>query len=299
MHQTLRLRSLEWPVVRRTIPEIVAKYRLNRGVRDVYVEGPFDRNILRWFFDASHVKGVAVLQIELIDVPSEILVKYQLSDGARSRVIALGRELASVFGANLAQARFVVDADCDRLLAKTVDSEHVFVTDYTCMEMYLVRDSLLAKYLHAVLGCDGVDIRELLQQYSDILGELFLIRAANEALSAALRWVSFERCCELRGDTLLFNRADFLSRLLNASSSTHLTAVLIAKIEELRALMDPDIRHHAQGHDFVSLLAFHFSREAKRCGLPNAEAVSSVLRGCLEIADVDHEALFVALKAVR
>lgn len=269
-------------MVRRTIREIAAKYKLNPGVRDVYVEGPFDRDILRWYFETQGMRDVTVLQIELIEVPIAILVKYQLDDGEKSRVIALGRELTSIFGNGFSQAKFVVDADCDRLLAKTVDCEHVLVTDYTCMEMYFVSDSLLAKFIGAVLGCDGVDVRDLLKQCSDVLGELFLIRAANEALSAGLRWVPFEGCCALRGDALLFDRTDFLRRLLNASSATRLSAALNTKIEELRALLHPDIRHHANGHDFVALLTFHFSRQAKRRGLPNAEAVSSVLRGCLE-----------------
>ena len=59
-------------MVRRTIPELTAKYRLNPLIRDVFVEGRFDRMILRWFFDAVKLKDVTVVQIQLVEVPDAL-----------------------------------------------------------------------------------------------------------------------------------------------------------------------------------------------------------------------------------
>lgn len=67
-------------MIRRTIPELVAKYKLNSSVRDVFVEGQSDRKLLRWFMAAKGYDAAAVLEIDLIDVPPDMLAKYGLAE---------------------------------------------------------------------------------------------------------------------------------------------------------------------------------------------------------------------------
>ena len=55
-------------MTRRTIPELVAKYRLNPGVREVYVEGEFDRRVIRWYLNSKQLRDVAVIRVEVVDV---------------------------------------------------------------------------------------------------------------------------------------------------------------------------------------------------------------------------------------
>jgi hypothetical protein len=282
-------------MIRRTIPELVAKYRLNPGVREVYVEGEFDRRVVRWYLNSKQLRDVAVIRIEMVDVPSAVLSRHALSDGAKSQVIGLGMELSTVCGAALTQATCVIDADNDRILDKPPWCNCVVPTDYTSMEMYLVRASLLAKYFQAVLGCEDLDVVDLLRQYSAILAELFLIRAANEAINLALRWISFASA--YRNDRALreFDRDKFIRSLLQHSSAMGGRDQLLQEIEDLRHKLDGDIRNHSNGHDFLDLLWLDFGTRAKRCGLQNVEALSSALRGCIEEAQLDQEQMFVNL----
>jgi hypothetical protein len=282
-------------MIRRTIPELAAKYRLNPGVREVYVEGEFDRRVIRWYLNSKRLRDVAVIRVEMVDVPSAVLFRHRLSDGEKSRVIGLGMELSGIFGNALAQATCVIDADNDRILNKPVWCNCVISTDYTSMEMYFVQASLLAKYFQAILGYEDIDVVDLLRQYSEILTELHLIRAANEALGLALRWISFASA--YRNDRALreFDRDKFVRSLLQNSGAMAGRDQLLQKIEELRHKLDEDMRNRCNGHDFLDLLWLDFGSRAKRCGLQNVEALSSALRGCIEQPQLDQERMFVHL----
>jgi hypothetical protein len=285
-------------VIRRTIPEIVAKYKLNPRVRDVYVEGAFDRKVLRWFFDEIRATDVGVFEITLIDIPSSLLRRHGLGEGERSRVIALGRELARLNEGTGTQAICVVDADYDRILQASVEGGPILLTDYTCMEMYFVYPSVLAKYFRAVLGVERLEIDVLLRNYSTVLRELYLIRAANQALSLALRWIPFDKACRKHSGVVVLDRELFTTFILQDSQVSHRHGDLLAKIEELRPRLDSDLRNHANGHDFLALLSIDYGREAKRSGLPNVDAIASALRACLDIDRLAAEPLFQQLRGL-
>jgi hypothetical protein len=150
-------------MIRRTIPELVAKYRLNPAIREVYVEGEFDRRVIRWYLNSKHLRDVAVVRVEMVEVPAEVLAQHGLSDGQKSRVVGLGMVLSGMCGAGMAQATCVIDTDNDRILDKPAMCTCVISTDYTSMEMYFVRVSLLAKYFQVILGYEDIDVVDLLR----------------------------------------------------------------------------------------------------------------------------------------
>jgi hypothetical protein len=127
------------------------------------------------------------------------------------------------------------------------------------------------------------------------LAELYLVRAANEALGLALRWISFASAYRNDGAVREFDRDKFIRSLFQNSRTTGVAAQLLQKMEELRHKLDEDIRNHCNGHDFLDLLWIDFGNRARRCGLQNVEAMSSALRGCIEQAQLDQEPMFAAL----
>lgn len=163
------------------------------------------------------------------------------------------------------------------------------------MEMYFVQPTTLSKYFRAILGCGDVNIESLLLNYSAVLRELYLVRTASEALGLKLDWINFRNSCTVDGETISLNQTEFIRNILNHSQKWGQRELLMAKIDELRPAIDADIRNHSNGHDFVHLLLLSHGREAKNSGLPNAEAVSSALRGCAEIDQLDRQELFVRL----
>ena len=101
-------------MIHRKINELVARYTLEPGIRDIYVEGRFDKDVIQWYVQRLGYRDVRVFEIGLVDVAGEILQKYGLRPGEKSRTIALAEELANQLGNDMRQATAVVGSDCDR-----------------------------------------------------------------------------------------------------------------------------------------------------------------------------------------
>lgn len=279
------------------IRELVARYKLEPDIRDIYVEGKFDSDIVRWYLKNSGYSNVAVLRTEDVELPASLLSKYGLAPGEKSRVLALASELATHTGQESTQVTCVVDADCDRILGKKIDCGLVLTTDYTCMEMYLANEQLLGKFFNLVLGIDEIDVSALLKQYRGILQELFLIRAAIESLGLQVSWIDFTSYCQKSSEQIEFYCVEFIRNLLQNSSLIDEREALLERVEELRLRLPHDIRDCMNGHDFLALLAFDRRSVANRRGLRSQEAVTASLRGCLDFLQLRGEAMFVNIES--
>src|SRR5580704_9493260 len=120
----------------RLIKELVALYRLEPTVRDVFVEGSTDRSIVAWFLQREGLANASVREIDCVEIPGDMLARYQLSGGNRSKVIALGKELGQSLGEASIQATAIIDNDFDRLLGRNQGCGLILTSDYTSMDMY-------------------------------------------------------------------------------------------------------------------------------------------------------------------
>lgn len=278
------------------IRELAAKYRLEPTVRDVFVEGEFDRSLVSWFLHQSGLKDVKVRAIDSVDVASELLVRFSLTTGNRQEVIALARELESVLG-NIAQVTCIVDCDLDRFLGFLPEGAMILHTDFTSMDMYLFEENSLAKFINVVLGLQEVDVASIRAMYADVLRELFLLRSALRALQLYPGWIDFQRCCELSNGRVTIDMVEVLTRVLNKGGlSSHREAVE-DKINELRQQTPIDCRDTIHGHDFIHLLHWHHADRARKKGLTTETAVQRALAACAEIAALRPYPLFAACYA--
>ena len=58
---------------RRNIDELITRYEYEPEIRDIYVEGPSDKAFITWFLSESGAVKVDVYEIEVVDIPPEIL----------------------------------------------------------------------------------------------------------------------------------------------------------------------------------------------------------------------------------
>jgi hypothetical protein len=279
----------------RLIKELVALYRLEPTVRDVFVEGSTDRSIVAWFLQKQGRATVAVREIDSVEVPAEVLARYRLSGGNRSKVIALGKELCDTLGEATLQATAIIDSDFDRLLNADHQCSLILSTDYTCMEMYFLDREILSKYFRVTLQRDAFDADATLAQYRRTLREVFLVRAANDALGLRLSIIDFDKYLTRTGGELKLDRDKYITNVLTSSGAYRHRQALLEKIEELRNQLSEDVRQSANGHDFISMLWVDSRTLARRAGLSNAFAVASTLRGMADLEILQGEALFVRL----
>jgi hypothetical protein len=65
---------------RRTLEELVTRYQLEPGLRDIYVEGKTDKILLEWFLEQRGVKSFAVYEIDTVEIPAQKLFELGLND---------------------------------------------------------------------------------------------------------------------------------------------------------------------------------------------------------------------------
>ena len=279
---------------RRRIHELVAMYKLEPTVCNVFVEGAFDRNILIWFLRESGVSRPKVIEIERIEVSCEVLLKHGVTEGNKQRVVALACELQALIGPT-PQVTCIADTDCDRILGREFTSSLLFYTDYSCMEMYFFDERHLGKLITLVLGNPQPDVSAILARYVLILQELFLIRASLQALQLSCGFLNFTKCCDRTPAGIVMDRDEFINRVLSSCAQRHRMESVTQKIEELRAKIRPDPRHQINGHDFIELLEWDLQRSARSAHLQNQDAVHTALRGCADLAPLASQTLFAKL----
>ena len=187
---------------RRTIEELQARYDYEPTIRDIYVEGFFDVDVIRWFLDCIQPTDVEVYPIETVDIPNDLPDGFSPKGGNRTRVIRLANALENT----VPEGRVVciVDSDFD-LIATALGSSglanrlrHLFRTDVTAMELYLFSTTSVAKLIRIVARNHDVSPAELLAQIGSVLRQVFAVRYVNAMDGFEFRWIDFTGCCTHR-----------------------------------------------------------------------------------------------------
>jgi hypothetical protein len=282
-------------VERRKISELIARYRLHPNLKEIYVEGTFDKKLLEWFLRESGRNEVTVYEIDTVDVP----LPHERSDGedgARGRVLSLVRALEVALPARSLCMLGVVDADLDFALGIVRPETSLLVTDYSSMEMYAFTAKCLAKFLFLGLGVSGNNASSFLDIYRDILQEVFLLRLASSTSGLFLSWVDLRDSCAVHRENLTFDREDFLKRLLHKNAATTQREAIEAAVSRHRIkLTGTDARRIMHGHDFTALVAIHWQAAARKQGFRDLSAIPRLLITALDRAELAWNPLFERL----
>lgn len=245
---------------RQSIDEVIAKYDFHPEVADVYVEGPFDRDFVFEFLDAIGARGdVSVYAIEDIDVPAEAVQACGLQQGSnKHRVLALARQIETRLPQVPSRVVCVVDADMDRLFNRLRAWAAVHHTDYTCMEMYILNENVIRKFLRFTCNLGEALASEFLTIASEILPTLFRVRAAIEALGLGVSPPSFDSGLSKKGDFSSFSSERYIQRFIDSNGLKKRSEEIKTLLLDLSFQLSKDLRQAAHGHDFIDLL-FEFS----------------------------------------
>jgi len=278
-------------VLKRRIPELVAQYTLEPTLRDLYVEGSFDKAVMIWFFNESSVDRAKVFSIDDVEVPAELVKKHGYTPGNKQEVISLAKEVEELIGPTL-QITCIADADCDRVLDSVTICDHLFLTDYTSMELYLFHPAPMRKFIGLVLQQGKVDTEQMLERYVQPLREVFLLRAALRSLDIPSGMVDFTKCLNDQGAAIEIDLAELVNRVLNKGNARNRREEVFERIKELAVAERQDCRHSIYGHDFVAMLNWEYGKVANKRGIMGETGVLHGLVGCLEYAIVIEEPLF-------
>ena len=264
---------------RQQIQELVALYRLEPTIRDVYVEGLTDQSLLAWFLSELGHRVVSVKQIESVEVPVELVQSLGFENNNRGRVITLAHVLESELGRETRATTCVADSDFDRLLRKQYRSTLLLLTDYPSMELYFFESSSLRKFLAIVVRGFPKLPRVVMSEIQGPLVEMFLYRLANSRLGWGLRHISFETCCTLHKTGVVLDSDKYIVRLLNANNRSAQREAFLDSVRECRSFLREDSRNHMHGHDFIALLCWYIRQHKGYKGI-GREIVERSIYAC-------------------
>jgi hypothetical protein len=284
--------------LRRSLDELIARYHLEPELCcDIYVEGNTDKHLIEWFLEKES-QDFAVYEIEVVDVPKQKLSVMGLDNNNRSRVIALALEMQNQLSVTPLHFSCIADKDFDELFERHYECEYLLFTDYSSMEMYLFKETVLNKFLHLVVSVSKIQAYDIITYLSPILEELFLILATNEALKWGMTWLPFDtkNCIKLNKNKIEFNTTLFIEKYLNKNNKLSEKSVFLNKFEELRLQSNSltETRLKIRGHDFIEVLHWYIKQflSKEKIKAFNKEAIGASLLGCIEVKDLKSEELF-------
>lgn len=288
--------------IKRQLDEIRVQYQLEPSLKDVYIEGTSDVNILRWFFEKKKKKNVFVYNIDSVEIPVEAYERAGLSTGSnRNKVIVLSEELSREFDKKKIRVKCIVDADLDRHLGNCRRNYILEYTDYTSTEMYFFNEAFLNKFINLVLHGFLLSPSDIISNWKRVLQRIFLIRLANESLGWGMKWFkpkTFKGYITWNHGHVGFEEERFLRSYLTHNSRLRDIVKFKKAIKHFEKKLDPDPRNNIRGHDFTYLFLWAVKRhKGNRSGFKDIETFEGALCGCLELCFVEGESLFEKLSA--
>lgn len=284
---------------RKKLSELRTLYELEPKLRDIYVEGVFDKAFYSWYLEETGKSSTSVYDIDAVDVGQEVLEKYKLTGGNRDRVVALAFELDEVFPEALPYVICIVDKDFDAIEQDGVRAEHLLKTDYTSMEMYTWNRSTFRKVFKLGFGLGSIDADGISEQMGDILREVFVMRAANHRLGWGLAVKRVTRNCSLDGGTLQLDRDALLRKTLSRASRWKDRKLFEDVCEELAAVTLRDVRDGMHGGDYVEILGWILLKKLKWKGYrEGSKAAAPILLAACEVEVLKKEGLFMRLDEI-
>lgn len=239
-----------------TIDELLARYDLEPDLRDVFVEGTFDREVLSHHLQtrsSSHV----FYEIDTVDVPAEVLALHGLTTGNKQRVIALSKELATIpAGAHVV---CLVDRDLDHWFGEIVNSARLRWSSFCSIECHFLSTDTIRDILITTSRAKIPNFNEFSLSLLNVLRQLYALRVADCELGLKLKWVALRRYLATDSNIIILDLPAYTQAVLNNSSATKKKNEFIEAIDRWQRKLVCDIRLACRGHDFTELLAWTVS----------------------------------------
>lgn len=231
--------------LRRDTAAVLAALAIDPARRELYVEGPHDRQVLLWLAHDKTRGEVVVQDINAVHVPGVV-------GGNRGRLVAFARAMVGE-----ARVRFFADADYDRLLGIPLPANAWF-TDYHDMEAYAIWTDCGHKAMRLAAGRSKSEARSAVEQSLAAARKTGYVRIADVINRWQLPFQRFPpaRQARVRGNTLEFNWQRWITSLVSASSTGAASiGDVTRRVAEIASNFSGTTDHEiVHGKDFVGFL---------------------------------------------
>lgn len=254
------------------ISELLARYQLEPAIRDIYVEGAFDQELLTAWATEGRVDCV-FYEIDAVEILPELLARYGLTDGNKQRVIVLAKELGVL--ADPLGYRCIVDRDLDAWLGALEEVPRLRWTKYSSIETYFLERDIVKRFVVSVAKAKISRWDDLFSSFVDVLKQFYALRLSDRYLDWNLLWIDFGRSLSVINDVLIFDIEGYTTKLLNKNSRWRDREEFRAQYDRWRSKLDQHDGCCARGHDFIWLMAWLINKSK---GLKNFSEVVALER---------------------
>lgn len=253
-----------------TIDDLAARYELEPQLRDVFVEGIFDQDVLCACFKTKPNFQRVCYPINSVSIPPDVLKKHKLTDGNKQRVIALALELDK--GAEKIAYRCLIDSDLDHWIDPNIATISLVRTKYSSLDLYFFSEDFLKNLLVTVAKTKIVDWTNFFSSFVEVLKDLYAFRLADAHMDLHLSWTDWSKCLSRKGSTLVLDSGDYITRVLLTNAKGKLRPDFKTENDNWRNQLNTDPRLCIRGHDFVELMAWVITKFGGRreFSTPNA-----------------------------
>lgn len=241
-------------VVRRTLEELLARYEFEPELRDIYVEGEFDSDMLTASL-GDELNEHYIYSIETVDIPAEILQVYSLTSGNKQRIIALAKELESKIEGEF-NYLCLTDRDLDQWFGEMEVIRNHKWTTFSSLEMHFFTEEFLRHHLRTVCRAKIESFDNFFESFTEVLRKVFSLRCVDRELGLNLRWIPIEKCVFKNNGSLGFDFEEYISRTLHKSGMFYRLDSVKDGVERWNSNLSGDPRQFVRGHDFVQLLSW-------------------------------------------
>jgi hypothetical protein len=246
-------------IPRAKIEELITRYDLEPTLKDIYVEGFFDRDVIRKQCFENKIDDVVVYEIGGVEIGGDLLDKYNLTSGNKQRVIALASELSVI--TKKVEYICLVDKDLDHYFDDFPNIPRLYWTKYCSLELYFFSEEFIKELVIYTLVAKIENWTIFYQSFIIVLKSLYLCRLADFELGLNMKWVDIEKSLSPRGSALFLDLEDYINKSLNSSSKWGDRDSFLEKYQEWNAkITQTDPRMFIRGHDFVDLIIFVVKR---------------------------------------
>ena len=261
-------------IARWSIDELRARYELEPELFDYFVEGVYDKELLT---QQPHciANRISMYEIDCVDIPNDMLVKYGFTSGNKQRVVALSHELASL--PIESKVRCLVDRDLDHWFEACTSNDRLRWTVYCSIESHFITEQcandVLMKSGRAKIG----DFANFFISLETVLKQLYALRLVDRQLNLHLSWPSQKKYLSSLADEIKFNASGYIKALLLENGKISIQKPFQSTYEDWVKKLNCDIRNSARGHDYTNLLGWSMREFGGHKDFANPNSIERIL----------------------
>jgi hypothetical protein len=240
--------------------EIIALYKLESAITDIYVEGNTDRVFIETFLQnkKSNKKVFPIEIVDFSDLPIDYFEGFDFNSN-KTKVSILSKLLQEKVPNS--KVRCIVDKDFDNFI-KSITNEKLLKTDFSCLESYLFCEVVIEKFLKIGIGNFPFSSGFILSELSKVLKSLFCLRLLRELnfREAQLLTIDGNLSINKQDGTINFNEKDYLDKFINKNNLSAQKEKISAQYYKLSEKMNLEIRHYINGHDFIDIFFLYINK---------------------------------------